>query len=202
VPVSHAGAAVSSLLVMLADITHPRDPRGVRHPLVAVLGSPPNPATSPKNAGTAGPAAGPPGPPAPTPRPGRAPACRTPPAWRSSAATSPTWPDSRSARRSCSWPPAAPTGLGHARADRGLPCLVLGHRSPRAALRSHAPAAPSHPMPVRFRESQTLVLVVPRRGADAGLGSRRAVTRCTNPARHSYRARERRAPGKARSTQR
>jgi predicted transposase YbfD/YdcC len=38
VPVSHARAAVSSLLVMLADITDPRDPRGVRHPLVAVLG--------------------------------------------------------------------------------------------------------------------------------------------------------------------
>jgi DDE family transposase len=36
--VSHAHAAVSSLLVMLADITDPRDPRGVRHPLVAVLG--------------------------------------------------------------------------------------------------------------------------------------------------------------------
>jgi len=31
-------------------------------------------------------------------------------------------------------------------------------------------------MPVRSRESQTLVLVVPRRGADAGLGSRQAVT--------------------------
>jgi hypothetical protein len=38
VPVTHARAAVSSLLVMLADITDPRDPRGVRHPLVAVLG--------------------------------------------------------------------------------------------------------------------------------------------------------------------
>jgi DDE_Tnp_1-associated len=38
VPVPHAHAAVSSLLVMLADITDPRDPRGVRHPLVAVLG--------------------------------------------------------------------------------------------------------------------------------------------------------------------
>jgi DDE_Tnp_1-associated len=38
VPVSHAHAAVSSLLVMLADITDPRDPRGVRDPLVAVLG--------------------------------------------------------------------------------------------------------------------------------------------------------------------
>ena len=37
-PVSHARAAVSSLLVMLADITDPRDPRGVRHPLVAVPG--------------------------------------------------------------------------------------------------------------------------------------------------------------------
>jgi hypothetical protein len=36
--VPHAHAAVSSLLVMLADITDPRDPRGVRHPLVAVLG--------------------------------------------------------------------------------------------------------------------------------------------------------------------
>jgi hypothetical protein len=31
-------SAVWSLLVMLADITDPRDPRGVRHPLVAVLG--------------------------------------------------------------------------------------------------------------------------------------------------------------------
>src|SRR5258707_10238340 len=38
VPVSHAGAAFSSLLVRLADITDPRDPREVRHPLVAVLG--------------------------------------------------------------------------------------------------------------------------------------------------------------------
>ncbi len=37
-PVSHARAAVSSLLVRLADITDPRDPREVRHPLVAVLG--------------------------------------------------------------------------------------------------------------------------------------------------------------------
>jgi hypothetical protein len=37
VPVSHAHAAVSSLLVMPADITDPRDPRGVRHRLVAVL---------------------------------------------------------------------------------------------------------------------------------------------------------------------
>jgi hypothetical protein len=36
VPVPHARAAVSSLLVMLADITDPRDPRGARHPLVAV----------------------------------------------------------------------------------------------------------------------------------------------------------------------
>jgi len=75
----------------------------------AAIWSPPNPATSPKNAGPAGSAAGPPGPPAPAPRPGRAPACRTPPAWRSSAATSPTWPGSRPASRSCSWPPAAPT---------------------------------------------------------------------------------------------
>jgi hypothetical protein len=39
VPVSHARAAVWSLLVMLADITDPRDPRGARHPLVAVLGA-------------------------------------------------------------------------------------------------------------------------------------------------------------------
>jgi predicted transposase YbfD/YdcC len=38
VPVSHAYAQVSSLLVMLAGITDPRDPRGIRHPLVAVLG--------------------------------------------------------------------------------------------------------------------------------------------------------------------
>jgi hypothetical protein len=36
--VSHARVAVSSLLVMLAELTDPRDPRGVRHPLVAVLG--------------------------------------------------------------------------------------------------------------------------------------------------------------------
>jgi predicted transposase YbfD/YdcC len=38
VPVSHVQADVSSLLKMLAGITDPRDPRGVRHPLVAVLG--------------------------------------------------------------------------------------------------------------------------------------------------------------------
>jgi hypothetical protein len=38
VPVPHARAAVSSLLVMLADITDPWDPRGVRHPLGAALG--------------------------------------------------------------------------------------------------------------------------------------------------------------------
>ncbi|HEV8276777.1 MAG TPA: transposase family protein [Streptosporangiaceae bacterium] len=37
-PGSHARAAVWSLLVMLADISDPRDPRGVRHRLVAVLG--------------------------------------------------------------------------------------------------------------------------------------------------------------------
>ncbi|MEU7744697.1 ISAs1 family transposase [Nonomuraea sp. NPDC049158] len=37
-PVSHAQAKVSSLLEMIAGITDPRDPRGVRHPLVAVLG--------------------------------------------------------------------------------------------------------------------------------------------------------------------
>lgn len=37
-PVSHAQAKVSSLLEMLASITDPRDPRGVRHPLGAVLG--------------------------------------------------------------------------------------------------------------------------------------------------------------------
>jgi len=79
-----------------------------RPPPQAAIWSPPNPAKSPKNAGTAGSTAGPPGPPTPTPRPGRASACRTPPACRSYAATSPTWPDSRSARRSCSWPPAAP----------------------------------------------------------------------------------------------
>jgi hypothetical protein len=36
--VPHAHAAVWSLLVMLADSTDPRDPRRVRHPLVAVLG--------------------------------------------------------------------------------------------------------------------------------------------------------------------
>jgi hypothetical protein len=39
VPVSHAQAGVSSLLEMLAGITDPRDPRGVRHPLLAVLGT-------------------------------------------------------------------------------------------------------------------------------------------------------------------
>jgi hypothetical protein len=38
VPVPHARAAVWSLLVMMADITDPRDRRGVRHRLVAVLG--------------------------------------------------------------------------------------------------------------------------------------------------------------------
>jgi DDE_Tnp_1-associated len=38
VPVPHARAAVWSLLVVMAAITGPRDPRGVRHPLVAVLG--------------------------------------------------------------------------------------------------------------------------------------------------------------------
>jgi hypothetical protein len=38
VPVSHAQAEVSSLLKMLAGISDPPDPRGVRHPLVAVLG--------------------------------------------------------------------------------------------------------------------------------------------------------------------
>lgn len=37
-PVSHAQAEVSSLLEMLAGITDPRDPRGIRHRLVAVLG--------------------------------------------------------------------------------------------------------------------------------------------------------------------
>ncbi|WP_433462769.1 ISAs1 family transposase [Spirillospora sp. CA-128828] len=37
-PVSHAQAGVSSLLEMLAGIADPRDPRGVRHPLLAVLG--------------------------------------------------------------------------------------------------------------------------------------------------------------------
>ncbi|MEU4235680.1 ISAs1 family transposase [Nonomuraea sp. NPDC026600] len=36
--VSHARADVVSLLEMLAGIADPRDPRGVRHPLVAVLG--------------------------------------------------------------------------------------------------------------------------------------------------------------------
>jgi predicted transposase YbfD/YdcC len=38
VPVSHGQAQVSSLLELLAGITDPRDPRGVRHPLAAVLG--------------------------------------------------------------------------------------------------------------------------------------------------------------------
>jgi predicted transposase YbfD/YdcC len=38
VSVSHAQAEVSSLLEMLAGITDPRDPRGIRHRLVAVLG--------------------------------------------------------------------------------------------------------------------------------------------------------------------
>jgi DDE_Tnp_1-associated len=38
VPVSHAQGEVSSLLQMLAGIDDPRDPRGVRHPPVAVLG--------------------------------------------------------------------------------------------------------------------------------------------------------------------
>jgi len=38
VPVSHAHVETSSLLEMLAGIADPRDPRGVRHPLVAVLG--------------------------------------------------------------------------------------------------------------------------------------------------------------------
>ncbi|WP_219461616.1 ISAs1 family transposase [Nonomuraea rhizosphaerae] len=37
-PVSHAQAQVSSLLEMIEGIADPRDPRGVRHPLVAVLG--------------------------------------------------------------------------------------------------------------------------------------------------------------------
>lgn len=37
-PVSHAQAEVSSLLEMLAGITDPRDPRGIRHRLLAVLG--------------------------------------------------------------------------------------------------------------------------------------------------------------------
>jgi hypothetical protein len=37
-PVPHARAAVWSLLVVMAAITGPRDPRGVRHPLVAVPG--------------------------------------------------------------------------------------------------------------------------------------------------------------------
>ena len=37
-PVSHARAQVSSLLEMLAGVTDPRDPRGIRHPLTAVLG--------------------------------------------------------------------------------------------------------------------------------------------------------------------
>jgi predicted transposase YbfD/YdcC len=38
-PVSHAQAEISSLLEMLAGIADPRDPRGVRHPLPAVLGA-------------------------------------------------------------------------------------------------------------------------------------------------------------------
>jgi predicted transposase YbfD/YdcC len=38
VSVSHARVAVSSLLGMLASVTDPRDPRGVRHRLAAVLG--------------------------------------------------------------------------------------------------------------------------------------------------------------------
>ena len=37
-PVQHARAALSPLLVMLADTTGPRDPRGVWHRLVAVPG--------------------------------------------------------------------------------------------------------------------------------------------------------------------
>lgn len=37
-PVSHAQAEVSSLREMLAGITDPRDPRGIRHRLLAVLG--------------------------------------------------------------------------------------------------------------------------------------------------------------------
>lgn len=38
-PVSQSRARVSSLLGMLAGISDPRDPRGIRHPLVAVLGT-------------------------------------------------------------------------------------------------------------------------------------------------------------------
>ncbi|MEV4002431.1 transposase family protein [Actinomadura sp. NPDC049753] len=38
-PVSHVQGRVSSLLEMLAAITDPHDPRGVRHPLLAVLGT-------------------------------------------------------------------------------------------------------------------------------------------------------------------
>ena len=65
-------------------------------------------------------------------------------------------------------------GLGHTCPDCGFPCLVLGHRLPRAAPRSHAPAALSHDA----RQVPRVIDPCPRHPAawaKAELGNRQAV---------------------------